>query len=66
MTNSVASLCIGLRTGFERQEGLWRALIQYRDPANYDLVCEALTKGNRRDLIGFGPKCLIKPRKIKR
>ena len=40
-----------------------RALIQYRNPENYDLVYEALVKCNRRDLIGFGPKCLIKPRK---
>lgn len=49
-----------------REKAMQRALIQYRDPANYDLVREALIKGNRRDLIGFGPKCLIKPRKIKR
>ncbi len=41
-----------------------RALIQYRNPENYDLVREALVKCNRQDLIGFGPKCLIKPRKI--
>lgn len=49
-----------------KEKAMQRALIQYRDPANYDLVHEALIKGNRRDLIGFGPKCLIKPRKIKR
>ena len=40
-----------------------RALIQYRNPKNYDLVYEALIKANRRDLIGFGKKCLIRPRK---
>jgi hypothetical protein len=28
----------------------------------YDLVYEALTQANREDLIGFGPKCLIKSR----
>ena len=39
-----------------------RALIQYRNPANYELVQEALTKAGRQDLIGFGPKCLIRPR----
>lgn len=38
-----------------------RALLQYRDPKNYDLVYAALVKGHREDLIGFGPKCLIKP-----
>ena len=42
-----------------------RALIQYRDPKNYDLVKEALLKEHREDLIGFGGKCLIPPRKIK-
>lgn len=42
-----------------------RALIQYRKPENYELVKETLTKIGRQDLIGFGPKCLIPPRKIK-
>ncbi len=42
-----------------------RALIQYRDPKNYDLVHEALLKAGRADLIGFGEKCLIRPRKPK-
>ena len=41
-----------------------RALIQYRDPENYDLVKEALLREGREDLIGFGEKCLIPPRKI--
>ena len=35
--------------------------MQYRDPKNYPLVLEALMKGNRQDLIGHGPKCLIRP-----
>ena len=39
-----------------------RALIQYRDPKLYDLVEEALRKAGRTDLIGYGPKCLIRPR----
>ena len=39
-----------------------RALIQYRDPKNYELVREALVKGRREDLIGFGSKCLLRPR----
>jgi hypothetical protein len=36
--------------------------LQYKDPKNYDLVYEALTKANRQDLIGFGPRCLIRPK----
>lgn len=43
------------------EKSMQRALIQYRDPKNYALVHEALSKAGRRDLIGFGPKCLIKP-----
>ena len=42
-----------------------RALLQYRNPKNYDLVYEALVKANRQDLIGHGPKCLIRPTKPK-
>ncbi|WP_371371193.1 YgiQ family radical SAM protein [Sporomusa aerivorans] len=40
---------------------LQRALLQYRNPKNYDLVYEALTKAGREDLIGYAPKCLIRP-----
>lgn len=46
-----------------REKELQRALIQYRNPKNYDKIVEALTIAGRRDLIGFGPKCLIRPRK---
>ena len=46
------------------EKAMQRALIQYRDPANYDLVKEALLKAGRADLIGFGTKCLIPPRKM--
>ena len=46
-----------------KEKAMQRALIQYRNPKNYDLVYEALIKANRKDLIGFGKKCLIKPRK---
>jgi hypothetical protein len=38
-----------------------RALLQYKNPDNYDLVKEALIQGGRKDLIGHGPKCLISP-----
>lgn len=43
------------------EKAMQRALIQYRDPDNYDLVVEALRKAHREDLIGYGPKCLVKP-----
>ena len=38
-----------------------RALIQYRNPANRELVLEALKKANRMDLVGYDKKCLIRP-----
>ena len=46
------------------EKAMQRALIQYRNPANYDLVKEALQKAGRTDLIGFDQKCLIRPRKL--
>lgn len=45
------------------EKALQRALIQYRDPKNYELVYEALKKAGRMDLVGWGPQCLIRPRK---
>lgn len=45
------------------EKALQRALIQYRDPKNYDLVKEALLREGREDLIGFEKECLIPPRK---
>ena len=38
-----------------------RALLQYSKKENYELVMKALKKENRLDLIGYGPKALIKP-----
>lgn len=46
------------------EKAMQRALIQYRNPKNYDLVYEALTAAGRTDLIGFEKKCLIRPRKL--
>ena len=43
----------------ERQ--MQRALLQYRNPKNYQLVYDALTKAKRFDLIGFDKHCLIRP-----
>ena len=45
------------------EKAMQRALIQYRDPKLYNLVEEALEKAGRTDLIGYGPKCLIRPRR---
>ena len=50
------------------EKAMQRALIQYRNPKNYYLVREALIAARREDLIGSGPKCLIRavpPRKDK-
>ena len=44
------------------EKAMQRALIQYRNPNNYDLVVEALKKAGRTDLIGYDKKCLIRPR----
>ena len=45
------------------EKAMQRALIQYRDPKNYELVREALEKAGRTDLIGYGKHCLIRPRR---
>jgi len=47
------------------EKAMQRALIQYRNPENYDLVAEALRMAHRTDLIGFDKNCLIRPRKFK-
>lgn len=44
------------------EKAMQRALIQYRNPKNYELVAEALKEAGRTDLIGFDKKCLIRPR----
>lgn len=48
------------------EKAMQRALIQYRSPKNHELVEEALRLAHREDLIGYGPKCLIRPRKYLR
>ena len=44
-------------------KALQRALLQWRRPEKRALVIEALEKAGRTDLIGYGPACLIRPRK---
>ncbi len=45
------------------EKAMQRALIQYRNPKNKELVREALIKAGRQDLIGYDKKCLIRPEK---
>lgn len=47
------------------EKAMQRALIQYRNPALYNLVLEALKRAGRTDLIGYSPKCLIRPKRGK-
>ena len=42
------------------EKAMQRALLQFKNPKNYNLVHDALVKAGREDLIGNGPKCLIK------
>lgn len=48
------------------EKAMQRALIQYRNPKNYELVYEALETAGRKDLIGYDRKCLIRPKKYER
>ena len=43
------------------EKEMQRALIQYRNPKNRELVKEALELAGRTDLIGYGPRCLLRP-----
>lgn len=44
------------------EKKMQRALMQYWLPKNHDIVRKALHMAHREDLIGFGPKCLVRPR----
>ena len=43
------------------EKRLQRALMQYKNPANAKDVREALKLAHREDLIGYGPRCLVRP-----
>lgn len=43
------------------EKAMQRALLQYFNPKNHELVIEALRKAGRPDLIGFGRDCLVRP-----
>ncbi|WDV45663.1 YgiQ family radical SAM protein [Clostridiaceae bacterium M8S5] len=49
----------------KEEKAMQRALLQFSNPKNYDLVFKALTLAKRSDLIGYDRKCLIKPKKHK-
>ena len=44
----------------KRDKAMQRALLQFKNPKNYNIVYDALVKAGREDLIGNGPKCLIR------
>lgn len=48
------------------EKAMQRALIQYRNPKNYNLVLEALTQADRLDLVGYEKQCLIRPKTFHR
>jgi uncharacterized radical SAM protein YgiQ len=47
-----------------REKRIQRAILQYRDPHNYELVKEGLRMAGRLDLIGDGERCLIPSRRL--
>ena len=49
----------------QKEKNMQRALLQFKNPENYNIVKEALLKEHREDLIGFDKKCLITPRPMK-
>jgi len=48
------------------EKAMQRALMQYKNPRLRPLVEEALLACGRGDLIGYGPKCLIRPDRPKK
>lgn len=49
-----------------KEKAMQRALLQFKNPENRRLIEEALRICGREDLIGYGPRCLIRPWKEKR
>ncbi|MCL2363157.1 MAG: YgiQ family radical SAM protein [Defluviitaleaceae bacterium] len=50
----------------QREKTTQRALMQYRLPANYEIVKAALLRAGRKDLIGHDPKALLRPKAASR
>ena len=49
-----------------KEKAMQRALLQFNKPENRRLIEEALRICDRTDLIGYGPRCLIRPWKEKK
>ena len=49
----------------QKEKNMQRALLQFKNPENYDVVKAALIKAQREDLIGFDKKSLIPPRPMR-
>ena len=47
------------------EKAIQRALMQYKNPANRELVLEGLRLAGRMDLVGYDRKCLLRPVKEK-
>ncbi len=43
------------------EKRMQRALLQFRNPDNIPYVIKALKKAGREELIGYSPKCLVRP-----
>ena len=43
------------------EKRMQRALMQYWEPRNHEIVRKALHLAHREDLIGYGPGCLVRP-----
>ena len=46
-----------------REKAMQRALLQWKRPEKRQLIYEALRETQREDLIGYGKRCLVPPRK---
>ena len=44
-----------------KEKAMQRALLQFKKPENRKLIEEALRICDRTDLIGYGPRCLLRP-----
>jgi len=47
------------------EKTIQRALLQWKNPKNRPIVIKALKDAGREDLIGYGKKCLIRPKSNK-
>ncbi len=48
------------------EKAMQRALLQWKRPEKRELVEEALRTAGRRELIGYGKNCFIRPEKDRR